>query len=348
MTTPRLAPRLAGLVAAAFAVTGVAVTSVPASAVPTPAGRLTLTAATQAMTSSTGTPLRLGLSAGAGDLSVTVWRSNEPEHHTWAFPFPDASDISFDAETGHGALTSGTAIEPYGRVSLALKQIGKSSIIGCGRTRSELLPVAITGTIYFRTHSAWGAVGGSSRRSFTGRSRLTIFDPADKLCPSTLPRCVVASTWEAHNIASDLRGFTQFIGTTSKAGSSTTSNLRATRLTYLAKPAGATRTDVSSTKISRPTFTFAGSNATVRVRSSGAHVTGTARLVGGRVNPQTPLACGDAQHRTMRTDWLASYSNGAHPLVVHEQIAGNLRLVNVKGESNRANATIDRTLSSSA
>jgi hypothetical protein len=339
--------RFIGILCVAAAVCGGAVfAGPPASAAPTPPNRLTLAAATQSFTSSTGTAVRLALGTGTGAMTVTLSTPGQPESHTWTFPFPDSSEISYDPATGKGALAA--SIAPYGNVALGLTAIGKPSVVGCGAARSDVQPVTISGTLSFASQSSWGKVGSATKQTFTGNSTLVTADPADKLCGSSLPPCVVTSVWEAHNIASDLRGFTQFIGTSTVAGSTTTSTLAAKRLTYLAAPNGATRTDLSANPVANPTFGYADPHVTVAVGSGSPHVTGTARMVGNSENAMPPLNCGDGQHRTARTEWLSTFTNGPAPLVVHEQIEGNYTLTNVAGESNRGNATIDRTLTTSA
>jgi hypothetical protein len=348
MRLPHRFRHLSGLLIIVAAITDIAVTTGPASAAPVPPGRLTLTAATQSFTSSTGKPLAVDLTAVPNALTVKVSTPGQPETHTWSFPFANSSEISYDDDTGMGAVSTGTALRPYGAVALSLTAVGPLTVVGCGSTRVDQQQVTVNGTFAFATHTAWGTVGSRAPRSFTGTSILTIADPSDKLCGSTLPPCVVTSVWEAHNIASDLKGFTQFVGTSTTVGTTTTSSLLATRLSYLATPSGATRTDSTTLAVPNPTFVFADPSATVDVESGGVDMTGSARLAGTSENPGTPLACGDGQHRTTNSQWLATYTNGSVPLTVHEQVEGDFRLVNVPGESNRANATIERTLTTSA
>jgi hypothetical protein len=338
---------VAGLLAVSSVAAGTGASA--RSSIPVSPNRLTLTAATQHLTSSTGKALRVSIAATQGVLTVRVARRGAPETHTWTFALPQ-NDFGYD-DDGTGLLRTGTSMRPFGALSLSIAATGRAATVGCGRARALVAPVKVTGVLRFVTRSTgsqrWGQVTTAPTRVFTGHSTMATAIPADKLCPSFLPPCVTSASWEAHNIATDLRGYEQFIGTAITVNGVSTSTLTATRLTYLPSPANATRTDVTTVDVPRPAFTFSGADARVRVPASSPTPTGSAHLASTSGDPMPLLACGAAGPngpRTMRTEWLATYRNGAHPLTVPQQIEGAFRLHNVAGESNRANATIDRVI----
>jgi len=358
MTSIPRSVRLGGLLTTAAVLAGMGVTSVTASAAPAgprpalvPAG-FTLVDASQSLTSSTGKKLTFVLSATHGSaqstMAVTVAHTGSPESHTWTFPLPNPSDITYDTGTGLGSLKTGTAIGKFGSMNLSIKSAGKVVSVGCGRTRTSQQPVTVTGALTFKTLSTgaarWGFVGGTTPLTFTGQNVISIPDGADKLCGSTLPPCVIGVDWEAHNIVST--GFTQLIGDDTTTNGVTTSTITAFRTTTLTSPAGAVRTDHSTIPVTPPTFTTSGASASLKVPASGTLVTGSAAFVGSSENAMPALACGLPGQESAKTAWLATYTNGAQPLTIHAEIDGNFQLTNVAGESSSANAGIDHTVMS--
>jgi hypothetical protein len=206
-------------VAAAVVVAGLASTAGAAGAAPISSraqlpvlGPFTFTSATQSLASSTHKHLRIDLfatdrpTAGTevepNSMTITVARRHAPERHTWVFELPRASDFSYDEDTRTGALRTGSAIKPFGALSLTLTAVGREKSVGCGRTRANNQRVKVTGTMSFDTRSKgktrWGAVGGRHRMTFTGHSIISVLHPADKLCGSFLPPCVTTKAWLAH------------------------------------------------------------------------------------------------------------------------------------------------------
>jgi hypothetical protein len=298
------------------------------------------------MRSSTHKHLRLSLFAtdrptagtevGANSMTVTVARRHAPERHTWVFELPTAADFSYDEDARTGALKTGSAMKPFGALSLALTAVGRAKSVGCGRTRANNQRVRVTGTLSFDTRSRgktpWGAVGGRRRRmTFTGHSILSIFHPADKLCGSFLPPCVTTKSWRAHkttpgtSIANDEVILQEFAST---VGSTTTYTVSGERITQLARPVKAVRTDTTTLTVAHTRFVFPASSARVKVTRSVPALTGSARLASTTMTESVGLACGTFPELQTTTMWTASYRNAAHPLALHEQIEGTYRLPN--------------------
>jgi hypothetical protein len=330
-------------------VTATAGVGVARPAAPITATRVTLTAATQHLTSSTGKHLLVSITAIQRQLTVRLTRRGAPESHTWTFTLPQSGFIYDD--DGTGTVHTGASIQPFGRMSLAITATGRSTTVGCGRTRSTVTPVAVAGALVYKTNSTganrWGRVDTPTTRTFTGHSTVAVAIPADKLCQSFLPPCVTTTHWEAHNIASDLRGYTQLVGDATTVNGVSQSTLTGNRLTYLPSPANATRTDVTTIDVPAPALTAATGTARLTVGPHRPDPTGSARLNGSAENQMPALACGAAGPngtRTVRTEWAATYHNGAPHLTISQDIEGAFHLANVAGESNRANATIDRII----
>jgi hypothetical protein len=308
-------------------------------------GPFTFTSATQSLSSTTHKHLRVDLFAtdrptagtevGPNSMTITVTRRHAPERHSWVFELPKASDFSYDEDTRSGTLKTGSAIRPYGSLSLALTAVGREKSVGCGRTRANNQRVKVTGTLSFDTRSKgktrWGVVGGRRRMTFTGHSIISILHPADKLCGSFLPPCVTTKSWLAHkttpgtSIAND-EVILQELATT--VGKSTTYSISGERIRQLAKPAKAVRTDTTTVAVPHTRFAFPASAARVRVSRSAPSLTGSARLSSVTMTESVALACGTFPQTATTTQWTASYRNAARQLALHEQIEGTYRLPN--------------------
>jgi hypothetical protein len=344
----RLGSLITATVLAGFGLTSVTASASPAAIRPAlMPPQFSLISAPQSLTSSTGKALTLAFTAtNAATMSVTLGRTGALESHTWNFALGAISDLTFDSETGLGALRTGTSLGKFGTMNLNLAAVGKLQSVGCGRTRTSVQPVSVTGTLTYRSQSTgaakWGLVGGTKKLTFTGQNIISIPDGADKLCGSTLPPCSTFVHWGAHNIVSN--GFTQLLGSNSTTNGVTTSTITAQRSTTLASPAGTVRTDTTTIAVPAPAFTLSGASATVKVSPSGTSVTGSATLTSTTVNQMPGLACGAPGQLSADTAWLATYQNGAQPLTIHEEIDGNFVLPNIAGENSATNATIDHTV----
>lgn len=308
-------------------------------------GAFSFTGATQSLKSSTHRRLRVDVAAtNAPDpalelepssMSITVSRKDSPESHNWLFELPRDADLSYDDGTGKGVLKTGSAIEPFGALDLTMTAIGRETVTGCGRTRSDVQPVRVTGTMSFDTRSKgpkpWGRVGGTTRRTFTGRSVITIFAGVDKLCGSFLPPCVTTMSWLAHKttpgntIGNDELILQEFAST---VGSQTTYTVSAERIRHLARPDKAVRTDTTTLAVPRSRFSFPASSASVTIFRHAPAMTGSATLSSVTQTESVGLACGHFPQLATTTMWTAAYKNAARPLALHEQIEGTFRLPN--------------------
>jgi hypothetical protein len=308
-------------------------------------GAFTFTGAVQSLTSSTHKHLRVEVAATnapppadelePSSMTITVSRRHAPESHNWVFELPRDADLSYDDGTGSGVLKTGSAIKPFGALDLTLTAIGKETTIGCGRTRSDVQPVRVTGSMSFDTRSKgasrWGHFGGIHRRTFTGRSVITIFRGADKLCGSFLPPCVTTMSWLAHrttpgNAIGNDEVILQELAST--VAGRTTYTVSGERIRHLARPAKAVRTDTTTVSVPHTTFGFPASSARVSVAPNHPALTGASRLSSVTMIRQDALACGHFPQTSTTTAWTASYHDAKQPLDLHEQIEGGFRLPN--------------------
>jgi hypothetical protein len=333
-------------------VTGVAAAATPSGPMSTAAapalpvlGAFSFTGAVQSLTSSTHKGLHVKVAAtnapdpatelNPSSLTVTVSRAHDPESHNWVFELPRDADLSYDNATGLGVVKTGSAIKPFGALNLSLTAVGRETTIGCGRTRADVQPVRVTGTMSFDTRSTganrWGSVGGTARRTFTGHSVITIFRGVDKLCGSFLPPCVTTMSWLAHKttpgntIGNDELILQEFAST---VGSRTTYKVSGERIFHLATPDKAIRTDTTSLTVPHTAFAFPASSARVTVSPTAPSLTGATGLASTTETESVALACGHFPQTQTTTMWSASYRNTAKPLALHEQIEGAYRLPN--------------------
>jgi hypothetical protein len=345
------------VVAAAVVIAGLGAPAVASGATPTtpmaaaasPAlpvlGAFSFTGAVQSLTSSTHKGLQVEVAAtnapdpatelNPSSLTLTVSRKHAPERHNWVFELPRDADLSYDNATGLGVLKTGSAIKPYGALDLALTAVGRETVTGCGRTRADVQPVRVTGTMSFDTRSKgpnrWGSVGGTARRTFTGHSVITIFAGVDKLCGSFLPPCVTTMSWLAHKttpgntIGNDEVILQEFAST---VGSRTTYTVSGERIRHLATPDKAVRTDTTTLSVPHSTFAFPASSAHVTVTPQAPSLTGSTGLASTTQTESVGLACGHFPQLQTTTMWDATYRNAATPLALHEQIEGSYKLPN--------------------
>jgi hypothetical protein len=346
---------IAGVMIAPMAISVVAAGAAPAhrsvAATRKPAKNFSLLSAPQSFTSSTHKHLRITVNAVGGPtelgpgtvvyqipVSLTVSRKGALETHNWEFIATGKKVFTYNSITGKGVLRTGSAMKPFGSMTLRITATGRTRFTGCGGSRQAVRAAKLKGTFSFDTRSTgaskWGKVGSSHPRTFTGHSTMSYLASTDKQCPMPLP-CNPGMSWQAQNITSAGDAVT-LVGSAIKVGAKTRYTLSGDRQLPLAKPSGAFRTDDITISLKRMPFTFKGTSAKVGVPSSGAALTGAATLTSTSENPVSTLFCGP-KLATMQTDthWPAAFKNAKKALSLNEQIEGAFKVPNLTGSIDR-------------
>jgi hypothetical protein len=183
-----------------------------------------------------------------------------------------------------------------------------------GQVASRTRPMAVSGIAHFKTATAaWGTVG-SATRTTTFNSTKTVTWSYDVTCSTPPPVCTRGLSWSAfHSTASTVRGV-------SGSSNGTTASVTAYRSTTLTAPAGASRTDLVTVRSAAlPTFTTAGSAATLTARSGGGSLTAQGE---GAFSNSSPCRSGTTTKTSTQTSWFGSATNGSPAFKVPAQVFG--------------------------
>jgi hypothetical protein len=281
-----------------------------------------ITSSTLKVVSSSGHRLRvhvLGFRTSTGvQVAVDVQTRNEAEEHEWLFKAPD-SGVSVSAKgKGRIHLTSKRSAG-YAIVSLKTTPQGSFSRSTChGKTATRTRHVSLSGTLLFRTRShgthAWGKVGSLRHRvHFSAKSKVTWQKPASADCSPPPVPCRNTFMWIA---SGGPPGEFDYFSSANKGAHAEIAGLRSVSL---AKPSGASRSDIVSLPQPTPNQLIVNpdQSATMQATFRG----GTATMT----SPQPPLTtverCGKGTKVSIE-QWSAPLVNGATPIRVPAQIFG--------------------------
>lgn len=288
------------------------------------------------VTSSTGKKLRVQLTANqvvgvpsASTAMITVRKgSARSETHAWNFEVATGA-LTLD-DTGAGTVdVPGSAISPYGEVSLTVTPVGDPTTQQCqGQDVSQTQKVSLSGTFYFDTRSggkhAWGAVGSKSKPfTFSAtNSVVSQFNPSANIgCVdfNNLP-CASGLTWSSNqNSNLDFDGF----------GAGKHGQLFASRTVNLSTPAGATRDDeaFATTKPLKVVKKSGGASLSV---TAATNAVGSAKLTAKKSHKDSNnCKLGSKKKVATSTSWQnAKYKNGKKKLAVHAEIFGAIKIAN--------------------
>ncbi len=257
-----------------------------------------------------------------GNVSVDVSKRDHSETHSWYIPIP-ASAIQASMK-GKGSVK--TKLGPYGKVALKFKKSKSAKVYNCGGAiSSRTWQGTISGTFFFNTKSSgrhkWGAVGSKSKTfHFSTKSYLTFGYASTGDCGGGTPTipCTYGTTWnvsaynKATHISTSLYGFL-------KQGASHAA-ITGSRNTQLARPQGASRTDIVTTSAPKPKLTTTSGGATLLAKGP--------NKTSGKItssNPGYPAlnTCGRGDKtKYTQTSWSGSLVSGKHPLSVPADIFG--------------------------
>lgn len=260
------------------------------------------------VTSSTGVPLYLSISATGitgypklDDFGVELETRTGGEAHGWDFPVTTGSFTT--TGSGAGTLRSGTDEGAFGSLSLTMAPAGKAKKTeACNASNYTLeQPEKITGTLDFETHSTgahpWGDVTARSF-SFAGADLFTPYTGSPSCTPSDAPtKCY-----------SDVDWYTGSSITAGVGGGTEPDEITADRVVKVA-PKGSDRVDVVTAKAPAPKLTTSGSGASMSVTTSGHGATGSGALKSSGAGTTTTFTCiGGTEHDTT---WPATFTSSS-------------------------------------
>lgn len=262
-----------------------------------------------AFRSSTGTSIEVG-----------VETRDHREQHAWTFKAPDSA-VSLSANgKGRIHLTSNRS-GGFATISLRSSPVGRAVLSTCHRkTATRTRHVALSGTLRFKTGShgkhAWGSVGSAHKAvHFSTKSKITWVKPVASNCPTADFPCRNTFLWQSQSTLGD--GIELF----SSDNLGAHAEIAGGRLVTLAKPSGATRSDLVS--LPQPT-----PNQLIIDQTDGS-ATMQATFRGGTVTMSSPdpaiaqiLPCGKGKKKISAESWQGDVVNGATPIRIPAQVFG--------------------------
>jgi hypothetical protein len=266
---------------------------------------------------------RFSWGSGPTDTAVEVIVQRGHESHNWMFDldFPNhGHHFRFNLKTGRGELvTDRKTMSGFGRIDLQLTEHGRTSTTSCGGGRgSSVVPVRVKGTFRFATHShganSWGSVGSLHKPiTFRGHDDITT-DYGNPNSSCFLPNpCAAGNGWAA---ARGLNGGS-YVEHGKRHG-----YLGLFMFKSVGRNHGIQRVDDMNWSTSPPTFTTtpAGPTFTVKTAHLKGGATGSATLTSVKAKKPDTEKCDGGE--ISEQAWTASYTNGARPLTVTEDIGG--------------------------
>jgi hypothetical protein len=275
------------------------------------------------------------------DTDVQVILGKGREDHNWMFSRLTKKDFSFDLNSGKGRLLAGSKVlGKFGSIDLQLTRRAPSTLRTCGAGVAErTTPITVRGTFRFRSHTAgaripWGNVGSSTGvRKFTGHNDIiTQYGNPANACFNPPQPCAsaVGRGWDGPG---GRRGFISagsFMANGKNHGflngiqDRFLHGVDADRLDFVFLPT--THPDVETSPAGESVAVSGkdqpGARGSAKLASVGAATTQTLKCDGGTVSQQT---------------WKASYTNGAKPFSLTENIGSGFIQPN---STRRADITI--------
>lgn len=258
-------------------------------------------------------------STGAS-VEVGLETRDQREQHAWTFKAPDSAVSLSASGKGRIRLTSKRS-GGFATISLSSSPVGRAVLSTCHqKTATKTRHIALSGTLRFTSRSAgkhaWGSVGSAHKAvHFSTKSKITWVKPAASSCPTPEFPCRTTFLWQAQSL---LGGEIDLF---SSDNSGAHAEIAGGRLVTLAKPSGATRSDVVSLPQPIP-------NQLIVDQTDGS-ATMQATFRGGTVTMSSPnaaitqtLPCGKGKKKIIAESWQGDVVNGATPIRVPAQIFG--------------------------
>jgi hypothetical protein len=302
-----------------------------------------LIAGNDKVTTTTGVKLDLSLDAfrlpntGAtvAGVFVDVATIRDTEEHAWNFRVVGADALKVNSSSS-GSLKTGTAIAPYGSVSLSFAKVGTAKRIDvCNASNYTLSqPERVKGTFFFDTRSrgrhAWGKVGSRTTSfKFTGTPALESVYTSNGCQPSTPLACSTDVSWQLEINGGHRVG--QAPGVEFYGNSLKPATIDALRLQMLSRPMQATRADFVEATSPAPVLITEGTTRTLKVTTSGTRFHGSGALVSRSAGDTSKSKCKGGTET--ETTWRAKFTPGASTLSATEQIFGTIKLPKVVGRA---------------
>jgi hypothetical protein len=284
------------------------------------------------VTTSTGKHLRLtvgGASFGTpstppvhapASIDVTLATKNGAESHQWVFQLAEGSFKDKIAKSKGDLNTGPSQIAPFGHVDAAFSPAAKGSTLVCGHTTVKSRPLNVVTSVFFDTQTAgWGKVGTKTHPFVTTVASRLRTQYGGAQCPKPKPtRCLSEVTWGAADPATfvDIEG----------RGIHHTGSIDASQFVSLTTPSEASRTDNVTVSAPRPVLIVASGKPTLKVKSHGGLVTGSATLSSSVSADVAKIPCRHKGTEKQRGWTDVAFANGPSPLTIHEQIEGPLSM----------------------
>jgi hypothetical protein len=294
----------------------------------------TVTADPVRLVSSTGQKLYFEIEAEADTFhneppgvsaDIFVWNGNGGllgEEHDWEWDDIANGDLLYDSTSGTGSFETDTQLGSWGSIELTVAPTSKRPHNYCGGADQDW-SVTLSGTVWFNTHTAWGAFG-------TKQAPLNFSEPADAEAdftgkalngcgqPDPQQHCNGSIDWDdSGGLHGGVDG--NSVGHNGKRGG----QLYFSDIHSLEGGLGPIRSDtvfVSTAKPPKIVSTDKGKVTSLHVHA-GTHgpITGSATLTGkGRPTIKKHECAGGTTQ-----EWNASYRPGPNPLTVHMAVGGD-------------------------
>ena len=245
------------------------------------------------------------------------------------------SESEFRADQKHGTATlnMGSSIVPFGTLNLKFHPT-KSARLTCTVGSGTIFTGYLSGIIRFNTLSSkWGVVGSTNKMTTFSNATMQ-FTQGCKQEQSGSSPCQRGHLWETPEQkvlepGGKLAQYLDFLGSAyQQSNGKLVGTIEASRFVYLAKPAGATRSDSLTDVTASQAY-----NSTTHVLTvvpftgTAGSYTGRATLTtDGTVSSTYSYTCQNGKHtakQTVATNDKAAWANAqGNPLTVHMDVGG--------------------------
>ena len=280
--------------------------------------KLELNGHTITVTTSTGHALRLAVAAfkdiTEGDTSkaaINVTLSTGKavgfgETHRWSFAAP-RSAFTFHKKSGNATLVSGAALGDFGSLDLAFEKDQRTFERCSGGGTETTYAGKLSGTVHFRTGTAWGRVS-KKQLSFTTHNEVVVdasCEEAEGTGEGGQAQCHQSISWVGPT-GTLPTGLTTPYGSAFFSGGPKRPSITGVRTVSLPSPRGADRADYLVAETPAPQLD-ANTNTLSITTEPGTAVSGSATISGGQPTPGAISECADPSTGTTKQEMTAGY-----------------------------------------
>jgi hypothetical protein len=255
-------------------------------------------------------------------LRVTVSTPSGSESHSWSFQVPNSAWNLGATGSGKVKVTS-KQTGGFGSLTLTVAGSGAVKQTKCqGQPVSGTRHATVSGMFVFDTKAGWGKVGSTRHKtSFSKASNIYWSYDNTATCPTSPTPCTAYNGW---NVSTDsATAYTTVSGTTSGKSS----YVYGYRSVQLAKPKGASRTDLLTQSNPKPMKLTVNSDNT----ATGKGYAGKGSVTITSTDQATPSSspCGDGtRNRTVMSWYGADIHQNSPPAKMAAQIYGAIVVPN--------------------